>query len=219
MTYAPTTNNPNNYWGMVTCFATPSTGVVGGVTYPGAHYIRWDLKSIVPATPPWLLPGNQTWPTLWEEGMYNVGVAGGPADVPEIDEAEYSTVAGGDATTHIWPNGNGTGRTQNFGTPGVPTNLIVSAIVVPPEANGGTGYVKGFLNDTTALTPTNTWTLPEPSGQHFDVLPRQPYCAMVSASGGPGGSTAVTINSVQVFVPSSAILPSPSGGLRRPFRH
>jgi hypothetical protein len=181
----------------VTPSLNPPAGWVGSAFGPG-FYMEATVEF-----PSSNMQYTQNWPALWGDTFYNYANSGWNINIQgvEIDRAEW--FKNGDATY-------GTGSLDwitpttlnNYGcncTPmpagGVNTFHTYGLLVVPSQDNGGTGYMKFYLDGAELHNTNITWTPGGPNSR----LDTTPFGYLIT----PGANGNFTIKSLRVFVKDS----------------
>jgi hypothetical protein len=216
----PSNNNPlggatNTLYNMQSCVTNGVANQYIGTTIPGYNgfYMDYTVFSVSPSAG--TISGNHWWPVGWMLGV-NVLDALDPAPgfltFAEVDVFEQLNGAPSPPPfgrfSHWW-QGNGSGQTDHqarYGqTPTSLNNTTFGVLVVPGAQNGGTGFLRGFINDV--IDPNNvdvTWT---PGDGQFSNIESNNHCMIFTT----GHNQPMVIRSVKVFAPN--LLTPPRRGL------
>jgi hypothetical protein len=169
-----------------------------GTAILGAAYFRYEITSTTEGT------SGAWWPAGWTattEFLMSSGPYPSSNHWPELDIFEAQLPNQG-RYIHDWliNSASQTDSPTPYGASVGVTRITYGTLVVPPELNGGTGFVRGYVNDTTAQSPTVTFS---PGGPYSSVA-TQHHCIVFTS----GLNQPLIIKSVQVFAPG-----------RRKFRH
>jgi hypothetical protein len=195
---------------MTTCATTGVANQYVGTAFPGAAYMQIEVTSITPQNGK--LPGNNWWPAFWASPVEFMAAAppGGVLTYfGELDIFEGINIppSGTGRNIHWWSM-DGTTLSDHPETYGSETfavdGLTLAALLVPASANGGVGYVQGFVNDVrqTSFPGDRTWP---PDDAHYDTNATQHLCLILTS----GMNQSFVVRSVQVFGPPGGVEPPP----------